>query len=72
MSNKKFSLSNGSGYGSSAIESNDTQIKSFKLDEIETQFNLKFDTLVVDCEGCLEIFFDELPAYVFAIKKYYI
>ena len=68
VSNKKFSL-NGSGYGNSAIETNNTQIKSFKLDEIETQFNLKFDTLVVDCEGCLEIFFDEHPHMYSQLKN---
>lgn len=68
VSNKKFSLSN-LGYSSSVIESNDTQIKSFKLDEIETQFNLKFDTLVVDCEGCLEIFFDDYPHMYSQLKN---
>jgi FkbM family methyltransferase len=60
VSNKKFELSN-SGYGSSATESEDSQIKSYKLEDIESEHNLKFDTLVVDCEGCLETFFDEYP-----------
>jgi len=68
ISNKKFALS-GEGYGNSAIETNETQIKSFKLDEIETQFNLKFDTLVVDCEGCLEIFFDDYPHMYSQLKN---
>ena len=60
LSNKKFSLSD-NGYGSSAIESTDTKIKSYSLQDIESQYGVKFDTLVVDCEGCLETFFDEYP-----------
>ena len=60
ISNKNFSLSD-NGYGSSAIETSDTKIKSYSLQDIESQHNLKFDTLVVDCEGCLETFFDEYP-----------
>lgn len=60
ISNKKFSLSD-NGYGSSAIESQESQIESYSLQDIESKFNLKFDTLVADCEGCLETFFDEYP-----------
>ncbi len=29
---------------------------------------MKFDTLVVDCEGCLEIFFDDYP-YMYSQLK---
>lgn len=60
ISNKTFSLSD-NGYSSSAIATSDTKIKSYSLQDIESQYNLKFDTLVVDCEGCLETFFDEYP-----------
>ena len=68
VSNKTFSLSDAS-YGSSASESEDTQIKSYSLQDIEAQYNLKFDTLVVDCEGCLEIFFDDYPHMYSQLKN---
>ena len=68
VSNKNFSLSD-NGYGSSAIESADSQIKSYRLEDIESQLNLKFDTLVVDCEGCLETFFDEYPHMYIQLKN---
>ena len=74
ISNKKFSLSN-DGYGSTAIvsnesnESNESKIESYSLQDIESKFNLKFDTLVVDCEGCLETFFDEYPHMYIQLKN---
>ena len=68
VSNKNFSLSN-NDYSSSATESVESSIKSYKLEDIESQYNLKFDTLVVDCEGCLETFFDEYPHMYVQLKN---
>jgi FkbM family methyltransferase len=66
VSNKKLDLTNlGEGmsaYGATFIENNDTKIPSYSLDEIKTQYDInKFTALVADCEGFLEVFFDENP-----------
>ena len=64
ISNNKMDLINKDdwhGYGTSSIKSDNTDIKNYKFDEIEKLYNLKFDTLIADCEGFLEIFFDENP-----------
>jgi FkbM family methyltransferase len=67
ISNKKLNLTNlddhFGGYGATFIESNDTKIPSYSLDEISNKYNLNFDVLVADCEGFLEIFFDENPDF---------
>lgn len=68
ISNKKFELSD-SGYGSTANESSESKIQSYSLQDIEKQYNLKFDTLVVDCEGCLETFFNEYPHMYVQLKN---
>lgn len=49
------------GYGSTFIFDESTNIQSYSLDFIEEQYNLKFNALVADCEGGLEIFLDENP-----------
>ena len=61
ISNKKLTLE-GNGYGATQKEDDTSTIPSYTLNEIETQFNLKFNTLVADCEGCLESFLDENPS----------
>ena len=67
ISNKKLDLTNldnwYGGYGATFIESNDTKIPSYSLDEITNKYNLKFNVLVGDCEGFLEVFFDENPNF---------
>jgi FkbM family methyltransferase len=67
ISNKKLDLINLDvylgGYGSTFIESNDTKIPSYSLDEIKNKYNLNFNVLVADCEGFLEVFFDENPTF---------
>jgi FkbM family methyltransferase len=65
ISNKKLSLINKNvflnGYGSTSILDDSSKIKSFTLDYIQNKYNLKFNTLVADCEGFLEQFFEENP-----------
>jgi FkbM family methyltransferase len=66
ISNKKLDLTNLAeglaAYGATFIESNDTKIPSYSLDEIKTKYGInKFTALVADCEGFLEVFFDENP-----------
>jgi len=66
ISNKKLDLTNldgGGGYGATFIESEDTKIPSYSLDEITKKYNLNFTVLVADCEGFLEVFFDENPNF---------
>ena len=67
VSNKKLSLINldtyFGGYGATYIEQNDTKIPSYTLNEIYEKYNLNFNVLVADCEGFLEMFFDENPDF---------
>jgi len=49
------------GYGATFIENKDTKIPSFTLSEIQAKHNVSFNVLVADCEGFLEVFFDENP-----------
>jgi FkbM family methyltransferase len=50
-----------SGYGTTSKPVENSIIQSYTLNEIENKYNLKFNTLVADCEGFLEQFFDENP-----------
>ncbi len=52
---------NNDEYGTTAISVSDTDIPSYSLESIQSNYNLKFDTLVADCEGFLEQFLDENP-----------
>ena len=67
ISNKKLSLTNldvcMDGYGATFIEDSNTIIPSYSLNEIMNKYNLKFNVLVADCEGFLEVFFDENPEF---------
>ena len=67
ISNQKLSLTNINecldGYGSTFIHDNNSNIPSYSLDEIIKKYNLTFNVLVADCEGFLEVFFDENPFF---------
>jgi len=67
ISNKKLSLTNLDvcldGYGATFVEDSNTKIPSYSLNEIMNKYNLKFNVLVADCEGFLEVFFDENPEF---------
>jgi hypothetical protein len=61
VSNKKLGLTQ-DGYGSTFIIDEKSKIPSYSLDEIKTKYSInKFTALVADCEGFLEVFFDENP-----------
>lgn len=49
------------GYASTFIYDENSKIPSYSLDEIKDKYNLIFNVLVADCEGYLEVFFDENP-----------
>ena len=59
---KKYKLQ-GDGYGTTVIESDETDIKTFSLPEID------FNTLIVDCEGCFENFYRENKVFVNGLDK---
>ncbi len=67
ISNKKLDLTNLDvcldGYGATFVENSNTKISSYSLDEIKNKYNLNFNVLVADCEGFLEVFFDENPSF---------
>lgn len=60
ISKETYSLSL-AGYGTTAVKTTSSNIQSLDLYEIEKIYNLKFNTLVADCEGFLESFLDEYP-----------
>ena len=51
------------GYAATFIYNESSKIESYTLDEVEKKYNLKFNVLVADCEGFLEVFFDENPNF---------
>lgn len=65
ISKKKLSLTNKDiyldGYGSTFVYDTNSKIPNYTLDEIKDKYNLKFNVLVADCEGFLEVFLDENP-----------
>jgi len=67
ISNKKLGLTELDcclgGYGATFVENNETKIPSYTLNEIKEIYNLNFNVLVADCEGFLEVFFDENPDF---------
>ena len=67
ISSKKLSLINlracYGGYGSTSIENPNTKIPSVSLEEVKAKYKLNFNVLIADCEGFLEVFFDENPTF---------
>jgi FkbM family methyltransferase len=67
ISNRKLDLTNidnhFGGYGATYIETNNTNKISYTLQSVKEQYNLNFNVLIADCEGFLEIFFDENPEF---------
>lgn len=57
------------GYGSRGKENKNSKLKSYTLEDVEEKFNLKFNVLVADCEGCLETFLDENPKLIKNLNK---
>jgi FkbM family methyltransferase len=51
------------GYGTTSVKAETSSIVSYRLEDIEAMYGLTFDTLVADCEGFLEQFFDENPDF---------
>lgn len=47
------------GYAATSYVDNNSIIPSASVEDLERQYDLTFDTVVADCEGFLEEFFDE-------------
>lgn len=60
ISNKKMSLS-GNSYGLTSDPDESSNIPIYSIDELQRKFNVRFDTLVADCEGCLFQLMKENP-----------
>lgn len=39
-------------------------VKKYRLKQLEDKYDLKFNTVVADCEGCLEVFFEENKHFI--------
>ncbi len=66
ISREKLGLTNlnsPEGYSTTSQKDDKSTIPSYTLEEIEKMYNLKFNVLIADCEGFLEKFFDENPAF---------
>jgi FkbM family methyltransferase len=49
------------GYAATSVNDSSSTVHRMTLDDVQNQYGLRFDTLVADCEGYLESFFDENP-----------
>jgi FkbM family methyltransferase len=58
ISNNKLSVNKSN---LTTYNNNSSVIPNYTLDDIQRQYNLTFDTLIGDCEGCLQQFFEENP-----------
>jgi len=68
ISNKKVYLKK-SGYASRVVSAassstDSATIPTYTIQQLETKYNLQFDTLVADCEGCLGEFIEENEHFV--------
>lgn len=59
---KLTELDDWGGYGTTSVTTVEpTTTVSYTLEQVQDMYKLKFTTLVADCEGFLETFFDENP-----------
>lgn len=73
ISDKKLSLTSlkdFGGYGTTSMIDDKSKINHYTLKDIESIYNLKFNTLVADCEGYLGEFLIQNPELYDTIKKF--
>ncbi len=58
LSNVKLSIKE-DGYGTSGYKDESSDVPNFTLDQINSLYNIDFNVLVIDCEGCICQFLDE-------------
>jgi FkbM family methyltransferase len=71
VSNKKLGLRNTEsylGYSTSSEIDESSTIPSYTMEEIYEKYGLKFNVLVADCEGFLEMFFEENPNFCHTLR----
>ncbi len=71
LSNKKLALDNLDdyyGYGATAVISEKSTIPSYTMEYARSLVNTDFTALVADCEGFLEIFFEENPTFASKLR----
>lgn len=64
---KKYSLTNTdcyNGYATTMVENSNSNIESITLENLISKYKIDFNVLVVDCEGCFEIFLDENKDFI--------
>lgn len=67
VATKKYSLTNTEcwdGYATTMVEDENSNIAIISLNELLKKYNVVPNVLVVDCEGCFEIFVDENKDFV--------
>ena len=68
VSRKKLNIV-AKGYDTTFTPDESSNVECLTLNEIEEKFNLQFNVLVADCEGFLEIFFEENPEFYSKLDK---
>ena len=57
------------GYGASYDNGHSEEYPCMSLEDLQSKYNLQFDTLVADCEGGLQPFFEDHPFFFSQLKK---
>jgi len=68
ISNKKFIQKGWSTKQSDKLEAGWRRVPNYSLENILGKYNINFDTIVADCEGCTVSFFKEYPDFIKQIK----
>ena len=68
ISNKKFIQKGWRTKQSDRLESGWKWIPNYSLENILVKYNINFDTIVADCEGCIVSFFKENTDFIKQIK----
>ena len=68
ISNKKFIQKGWRTKQSDKLEAGWKQIPNYSLENIMGKYNINFNTIVADCEGCIVPFFKENPDFIKQIK----
>jgi FkbM family methyltransferase len=70
VGSKKMKMSEHSGYGTQTVDcsGNTCDVENLTYDEIQERYNITFDTIVADCEGCLPDVINHIEDFSF-IKK---
>ena len=63
VSNKPLYISY-NGYATMTNENGSVEVPSLSLQQLTKQYNVKFNTLIADCEGCFPTFVRDNPDFV--------